>query len=491
MKPDVMADIGVARLGLPIPMAKLLTMHRIASALDDPASREATWGALLRWTETRELESDVLEAIYPLLLGSLDATRANQMRRAIQRPSILSDHLLSLATGNPVVIHSWHKSHSGHAPSYEDLSALEAELASGTKVPQILGTRFKAMERATRHRFMRQWAFEYSTLNSRSSRRDDGHLDYFTKNERENVGILFARQGHLARSAYLRTLTFAVDQWKMPPDVALDTAAYASPAEPIFIPLVPGRPPVYAGHLHGFPRDAATSAIAIARSVVEMLCEDRTQTLMHFNGRVIHAPNFTADLEIFSLLAPGEAPNARDVLRMYEAMLGQVEFDRDGLRAFLLPALDVDDALPMEDRVDLYPTIGPIIGHHVGYLQSELLQRLPYLPFAYAEHAKFEALPTVGGTTITNHGQAVGQMRYWLWNWDPTHPKDSPPGVACCTTLSNKGCHELLGERTSTLTHAWRLTTRFREKDYGEWETRDQLGLLPNASNDLIRSTQK
>lgn len=479
MKPELMADIGVARLGLPIPMAKLLTMHRIAAALDCSTSCDVTWTALLGWVRTRELESDVLEAIYPLLLCSPNMTRANQMRLAIPRPSILSDHLLALATGNPVLIHSWLKCHSGHAPTYENLSTLETELASGRTVPQVFGTRFRAIERTTRHRFMHHWAYEYSILNSRSAHQDDGHLDYFTRQERENVGILFARRGHLARSAYLRTLAFAFDQWSMPLEVALDAAAYASPADPIFTPLSPGEPPVYAHRLHGFNREAASAAPNLARSVLEILCEDRTLELMHFNGRVVDQHNFVADLEIFSLISSSTPPAAQDIMNMYEGMLGEVEFERDGLRAFLLPTLRTEDALPAEDGIELYPTVGPIIARHVGYLQSELLQRLPYLPFAYSENAKFEALPTAGGTTITSRGTGVGHMRYWLWRWNPTHPKDSPPGVACCTTLSNEGCRELLGERADSLTHAWRLTIRSREKDYGDWEVSEHLGLLP------------
>jgi hypothetical protein len=479
MKPELMADIGVARLGLPIPMAKLLTIHKIATALNHSISRDSTWAALLRWVKTRELESDVLEAIYPLLLCSPNVTMANQMRQAIQRPSILSDHLLALATGNPVLIHSWQKCHSGHAPTYEHMSALEAELASGRVVPQIFGTRFRAMERATGYRFMHHWAYEFSILNSRSANLDDGHLDYFTRHERENEGILFARRGHLARSAYLRTVAFAADQWSMPLEVAVDTAAYAFPVDPIFTPLSPGEPPAYALRLHGFSREAASSALSLAQSVVDMLSEDGASALMHFNGCVVHQHNFIADLEIFSLISSGTLPAAQDIMDMYEGMLGKVEFERDNLRAFLLPTLRTEDALPAEDEIELYPTVGPIIARHVGYLQSDLLQRLPYLPFAYSEDAEIEALPTAGGTTITNRGQAVGSMRYWLWKWNPTHPKNSPPGVASCTTLSNRGCRELLGERSDSLTHAWRLTVRSREKDYGNWEVREQLGLLP------------
>ena len=237
------ADLAVARLGLPIPMAKLATIHATAQALDSNDTAVAFTEALADWLATRELESQCLEAICPLLLAAPRPETIALVRRAINRPSIASDALLSLVTGSPALVATWAGCHSGPATRFSMLDEEEAQLRAGTFVPPVFTHQLERLEKQARRPFMRQWAFEYKMLADRYGCNGDGYLDYFLGSDRGNVGQFVAHRSHLARSAFLRTLACAVEYWGMPTAVASSFAETTFPAEPIFLRVPPQNAP--------------------------------------------------------------------------------------------------------------------------------------------------------------------------------------------------------------------------------------------------------
>jgi hypothetical protein len=123
----------------------------------------------------------------------------------------------------------------------------EQALTAGTFIPPLFTNNLKDLQERSGRSFLRQWSFEYKVLSERSGGKGDGHLDYFPGDEHSNVGQFVARKGHLARSAYLRTLACAVERWDMPADLAQHYAADTFAAEPIFLrlalqPPLPGLP---------------------------------------------------------------------------------------------------------------------------------------------------------------------------------------------------------------------------------------------------------
>jgi hypothetical protein len=235
MTPRQVADIGVARLGLPVPTGKLVTIQAIAHALTDARTAQVFEAALLNWIATRELESESLEGLSALVLAQPRADHIDQVRRVIGHPSIASDVLLSVGTGNPTILPSWAGCHSGPAPQLLDVDTELKALRAGTFIPPLFTHTLENLEKESGRAFVRQWAFEFSVLHQRVSSTADGHFQYFIGRERGNIGQFVARQGHLARSAYLRTLACAVEQWGMPQRFAARYALRALPAEPLFL----------------------------------------------------------------------------------------------------------------------------------------------------------------------------------------------------------------------------------------------------------------
>jgi hypothetical protein len=95
------ADLAVARMGMPIPMAKLVATQAVSQALASEETAQAFAESLADWASSRELESQCLEALCPLLVAAPTQEVVALIRKAIGRPSIASDALLSKAAGSP------------------------------------------------------------------------------------------------------------------------------------------------------------------------------------------------------------------------------------------------------------------------------------------------------------------------------------------------------------------------------------------------------
>ncbi|HGW5377059.1 TPA: hypothetical protein ACNIJL_006124 [Pseudomonas aeruginosa] len=472
MTPKQVADLGVARLALPVPMAKLAAIQAIARALDNAATAENFADALVKWIGTRELESQCLEAICPLLLSTTTPSLIARIRSAISRPSLASDLLLSMATGNPVIVPSWSGCHSGPAPALLDLEQEENELSEGRIIPRVFAGNLEDLEDRSGHLFLRQWAFEYSVLKGRAKGKKDGYLEYFLGSERKNVCPLLPHSGHLARSAYLRTLACAVDHWGMPTDMAVEFAACACPAEPIFLKLAPQAPPDWAQQVHAHTSAKPFDPQMLATTVIQQIEGSQQRCIMHCSLVVVDEARFHAELEVFAVVPTKPDMDAQTCLGFYSHLLGTATPSRDGLRAFVSPKVSNKGTAPL----GFVPLVLPLIGSSLGYLQFDLLGRVPYMPVSTKNVPRLELIAEPSSTILRDGNRAVGKWNWWLWNWKPSHPANWPPPIACCTNLDLEVAQQLAKDLGGQLEHVWKLTTWQRDQDYGEWHAMEHFG---------------
>ena len=467
------ARLAVARLGLPMPMAKLVTIHAIARALDDESTAAPFADALAEWASSRELESQCLEAICPLIVATQGREVVNQIRYSIARPSITSDFLLSVAAGNPILIAAWAGCHSGPAPKLLALHKEESDLRAGRFVPPLFKNRLEELQRMSGRPFVRQWAFEYSVLADRHGGHGDGHLEYFFGSDREHVGQFVARQGHLARSAYLRALAFAVEHWEMPETVAIQYSTVASPAEPIFLRLAPQTAPVWAPLVHQRPAEEAADAPKFASSLINTIEHELQRKLMHCSLAVVDEPKCRVQFEVFAVAGASGYIDARIAVNFYGHLLGKASLDRDGTRAFVSRVMDSYGT----DAMGFVPVLLPLIGSMVGYLQADLLGIAPYAPVSTENLPYLDLIPSPAGAVLQSQGRVVGSWDWWLWNWKPGHPRDCCPPNACCTSLAPDASERMARDLGGTMSYVWQLTTWRREHDYGEWTESKEFGL--------------
>lgn len=459
------ANLAVTRLGLPIPMAKLATMQAIARALDSDDTALAFAEALADWISTRELESQCLEAICPFLVVAPRPEAIALIRKNIGRPSIASDGLLSLVTGSPSLVASWTGCHSGPATRFSMLDEEEVQLRSGTFIPPFFTHQLERLESQTGRPFIRQWAFEYKVLGDRYGWSGDGHLDYFLSSDRENVGQFVAHRSHLARSAFLRTLACAVEHWGMPAALASRFAEATFPAEPIFLRIPPQNIPEWAQMVQCRAATEAEDAPAFAKTLIEKIEVELNGRLMHCSLAVVDEPRCHVEFEVYAIAEARDDLDAVQVIRFYEYLLGKITPDRDSLRAFVSPDLGREGL----EALGFTPLLLPLIGYGVGYLQSDLVGRVPYVPTSSKGLPNVELVPMPDGAVFRSSGRDIGSWSWWRWNWKPSHPRHQPSPTACCASLAKDATQQLIEHLGGDVEHVWRITTWTRETDYGNW----------------------
>lgn len=477
MTPQHIADIAVAQLGLPVPMGKLVTIQAIAQALSHAQIASVFEDALIGWVGACELESECLEALSAIVLGGARPELISRIRHAIGHPSIASDVLLSLVIGSATIVPSWSGCHSGLAPKLIDLRSEEKALRAGTFIPPIFTHTLERLEEVSNRPLVRQWAFEFSMLRRRVSSTEDGHFDYFIGTERGNGGQFIARQSHLARSAYLRTLACAVEHWGMPHRLAVDHALQALPAEPIFLKLAPGAPPPSFVPVHQVRSDT-TDGQSLVREALKVVERSAGYRVMHLSAAVSDAPLSHVELIVFTVISAREIVDATQALRFHDYMLGKITPTRDGLRAFICPDMGHEGT----EGLGFVPTVVPLIGPTVGYLQSDFVGRIPYVPLSSSSMPKVEISPRVGGGPITSLGEIVGEFASWYWNWQPAHPHEWPSPTACCSILTREAAGRLEADHRGALQHVWKVVTWSRATEYAEWTFTEEVGVTPSMA---------
>ena len=470
MTPRQVADISVARLALPVPAGKLVVMHALADALADPETAGVFEDALVDWTRTRQLESECLEALSVLLIAQARAELLHRVRVATGRPSIASDFLLSLASGVPPIVSAWTGCHSGEAPHHVDVRSSEELLARGTFIPPIFQHALERLEGMSGFPLSRQWAFEFDILRDRVKNLADGHLSYFLGRERSNGGQFVAAQGHLARSAYLRTLACAVERWGMPQPLAVEYACKALPADPLFLRLLPGQAPRWAQDLHQSFDDDSKPPELVVWDCLRLIEAEGQRRVLHLSAAVSDTARRHVELTVFGMTSSAGISDTELGLGVHRWMLGKFSPMQDGLRAFICPSWEGKDDL------DFTPTVLPLVGSNVGYLQSDYVGCLPYVPFSTPSLPRIELAPTVGRVPLISQGVQIGEFNSWYWNWQPSHPVGWSSPIACCSTLSAEAANTLECDLGGSVHYVWELTTWTRDTDYGDWARIEQSG---------------
>jgi len=464
------ADLGFARIGLPIPMAKLVTIQSFGSALSAPSSGIFV-ESMARWLGSRDLESECLEALCALLVMPVSPNHVSRLRQATPKPSIASDLIFSLVMDSQALVPSWVGCHSGPAPSWLNLDKEMQELASGEFVPPIFGNSFQSLEGRTGLPFSRQWAFEYSVLRDRTTNTNEGYPAHFLDTGRDHAGQFVTRRGHLARSAYLRTLACASDRWEMPADTAIHFARNALPADPIFLRIAPHTPPAWASSVHSqstLPSDPESLVLSTIRQIEA----NAQQRIVHCSLPVIDTPLQHAELEIFAVARTQAELDAQHVVDFYRQPHVDCAPARDGLHALIPMRIEVEEG----SRTPFLPVVMPILGDSLGYLQFHFLQRPPYLPLATASFPELKFIPGESKFNLRSGGKDVGSWQWWLWNWSPGQPRGWPAPIATCTQVTREAEIGIENDLRARLDYVWCINAWSRESDHGKWKKTSHYG---------------
>ena len=113
--------------------------------------------------------------------------------------------------------------------------------------------------------------------------------------------------------------------------------------------------------------------------------------------------------------------------------------------------------------------MAPILLGHVGYFETELVLRTPFVPAWGPGLTTLVAEPGPGGLAFKANGSQVGRMNWWLANWQPFRAPGAPAGTACSTYVDIALADQFVEALASPLRYACSLAVRRRDTEYGAW----------------------
>jgi hypothetical protein len=253
--------------------------------------------------------------------------------------------------------------------------------------------------------------------------------------------------------------------------------------------MLPGEVPGWVRPLHRARPSTSDEAADLVTSILRKVHEAESKALLHLNIPLHGDDRYNGELEIISILVSGDAIKVDEVFNVHDLLPGRIYVSRDKDLTLRMDALDQEVFFQSNAGGRLRPVLLPLAGKNVGYLQSDLVRRIPCLP-AHSSRTPLTATPRKGGADVLLSENKVGELLHWNWKWRPTHPKDmgGPTGVALLLDCEvTKSLVLIDGMRFG---HVWRAKILTRESDYGEWREEawqgSVLGLAPGSATMCI-----
>lgn len=456
------------RLKWPVPMSRWRTAKEIRNLLNDPSTRTSTTGALLDYLDQCRTESEVC-AILTIVFLTAPAGRPTHTALAsrIHFPSILADIILERAYGQGRGIGGWREAHSGRAPTdFEGGSYFEEHKTA--HVPPIFTNNLRKLERASGCPFLQHWAYEWKTLCDKLGTHYTRYPYYFDDVSDTRAGIpgqYWQRMTEVFLSAYLRTLAYAMSEWRLPQRIAEDYCIDIVHGIAGFFDLEPSVRPTW---LSDLPARFCAPGADFTPLVRELLQAAQTEgmRLVSLDTPVASSVQKFGNLTISAhLVTPGyELP---DGASLYEKMplLSVVDtFELKGPPAeFSIEKASTEGK--SGDEVAVCNCLFPI---PFGTWQSDYFSMGLKIPAPYTV-PNTEIQCTQESIDCISEGKIISRSRIWNDNWIPQHPKGGSTRCGTATMIDQEMLAETMERLGRKLAFFIRLRVWDREKDHGNY----------------------
>ena len=459
------------RLRWPVPMTRWRAGREIRSLLENEVTRDQMTRQLFEALDMCRTESEVCSILNLFLLTDNEARpERSALISHIGHPSILTDFLLERMYGWGKGIGRWLTAHSGRAP----LGFTQSDYFEEHKtahVPPRLWHRLRKLEHDTDLPFVQQWAFEWQNLCERTGIRLTRYPEYFDDDTERRAGIVGQYQlgqTEAFRSAHIRTFSFAVSEWNMPQELALDEILNHIPVISGLFDLEPIERPAWLGSL---PQDCLDDPAAL-KAVVQKFVTSQRDT----------------DDQVLSFSSPFEIDHARYGHVQLSALLATENFEL-GDTENLFEFANICDARK-KLTIEIEWPERPIDGSSFDGLSDwaiPICNKLYPVPHGHwMDHYFSTGIPTVasyclpgvkrlrvrnGSLELLVDDILVSATSVWHDSWSPhyAHAQDignTRNGV--CVKVASDILKSVMNGRSDDLKLGWLLKTKVwdREKDF-------------------------
>ncbi|MGP3725262.1 hypothetical protein [Cereibacter sphaeroides] len=423
-------ELLIARLSWPVPVVRWRAARALRDLLNSQETRLDATHMLLRSIAAARCETECCAGLTVFLMAESHARPALEaLRDTLRYPSILASLLFRHMYGEDGP--DWQSSHSAFPSVYFEPEPFFIEHRTA-HVPPILSTNLRSLERHANRPFMRQWAFEWQTLQDKTGVPRSSYPHYFGRVDDVKggfVGQYIQGQGELYRSAYLRTLAYAVDHWEMPRHIAEHYAMYVVPAVPGLFEIDPVPRPAWLGDI---PERCAASPGDLEQLARQLI--DATRELK---------------LRPMSLISPIVADVAEHGEFAITAHLVADDYSGDESDDNKMEIADFESAFNIEgDRpetpLDKYsdqregstaPVCTSMLPQPYGYWQSHYFATGLPVAASYVLPMGTRMRCTRGGVELLYTGRLVGTTSYWHDRWSPEYPREGNTRCGVYSTL--------------------------------------------------------
>jgi hypothetical protein len=422
LNPEHAMRVLINRLNWPVRLVRWQAAKEFAGLLSSPKRALAT-RVFLDWMQSRQFETEVVAGMAVLMCTTpADLPSPEEVKQSAKMRSILADLLFQRIYGKP--LGGWLGKHSGPAPDgYQAEKYFEEH--KGQAIPLILSSDFQRLQDEQDLPFQEQWAFEWhKVMDATNSPYSSYPYHFMNASGREGVGGQFSQsQCNVYRSAFLRTLAFAVQRWDMPRNVAVIIATRCLPLSQGLHSL---RPIVRPTWLEDVPEKCCKPDSPLEELSRRLLKVNIGSSGMRPVSLRIPISNAVADFGEISI----------ESFYVTEDFKPKSDFVEDRTRMLVWPIADLVSfagKLP-EKTVDQYRIDGTVGSctpvclnvwpSDFGFWQNDYL----HLGFAFPAPYNFSRALWVesgkGYVDFSSDGKRVGYWKVWHDNWSPIHAKD-------------------------------------------------------------------
>ncbi len=468
------------RLKWPVPMSRWRTAKEIRNLLNDPGTRSSTEDALLDYLDQCNTESEVCQILTIVFLTSPDGRPLRTVLASrLHCPSILADIILERTYGQGHGIGGWRQAHSGRAPAdFESDSYFEEHKTA--HVPPILMNNLTKLELLSGYPFLQHWAYEWKTLRDKLGTHYTRYPYYFDNVSDARAGIIgqyWQRMSEVYRSAYLRTLAYAVSELRMPQRIAEGSCVDIVHGIAGLFDVEPVARPVW---LSDFPERFCAPGANFSPIVRELVQTARAEGMMLVS---LHTPVTSlvqkyADLTLSAhLITPDyELP---DSAYLYEKNL--LLFVNDTFELKGPPEeITIEEASSGGKTGDEVAVCNSLIPIPFGTWQSDYLSIGLKVPASYTVPKTEIRCTRESIDCIASDGKIASRTRIWNDNWTPLYPKGGSTRCGTATMIDQELLTDAMERLGRKLAFFIRLRIWDREKEYGEYSESERTFFLPD-----------
>ena len=318
------------RLAFPSGATRERTCDSIARLLTNPKYKNISEDWLIKWLSEQKIEMQVVIGICTLVRAKMiqenyKPPNAKLVIDALNTPSYLAFLLLQEIYGNEIKIPTSDIFFSGNAPEEWSSEEFDRFFPNYTQSFDRYNMEIIAKQNRGRAPILRQWSFEWEAIRKKLGRIPRAHPHFWGDKDEGHFASFDPEIIEVFRSAFLRTLSWAVHNSFVPELIAKDFFIEAMPIDfGLWNVPMAKRPPRWWIHPSLGSTDVIDTIPSQIHSVLAKEWEKRRDMdwqLAQASGRVYESEDNYYDLDIYGVLyqiTGNKHPKLEDVIKKFE-----------------------------------------------------------------------------------------------------------------------------------------------------------------------------